>query len=92
MLDKRVGKESQDAPMSLKGALLQLCHNVVGLKLAADQKDPLLGDVAVVAAKLANHSLFGKAVGLTLAAWNDESWFALGGLANLQGTWVNTDE
>ncbi|KAH8747298.1 hypothetical protein F5883DRAFT_584207, partial [Diaporthe sp. PMI_573] len=91
-LDKRVGKESRDTPMSSKGALLQLCHNVVGFKLAADQKDALLGVVAVVAAKLVDRSLFGKAVGLTLAAWNDESWFALGGLANLQGTWVNTDD
>ncbi|KAH8743437.1 hypothetical protein F5883DRAFT_664199 [Diaporthe sp. PMI_573] len=91
-LGKRVGKESQDTPTSLKGGLLQLCYNVLGYELAADQKDPLLGHVAVVAASFANHSLFRKAVGLTLAAWNDESWFALGRLANLQGSWVNTDD
>lgn len=61
-------------------------------ELPADQKDPLLGHVAVVAATFADSSLFHEAVRLTLAAWNDESWSAIGKLANLQGSWVNIDE
>lgn len=94
VLGKRVGKTRQDTPMSLgaRGTLVQLCYDMLEYDFPEDQKDPLLGHVAVVAATLADSALFNKVARLTIVAWNDESWDMIGKVANLQGFGSNIDE
>jgi hypothetical protein len=57
-----------------------------------EANDVYLGHVAVTAAFLEDWLLFEEARKKTLKTWGEDSWFALGGLIELQNTPVEVDE
>ncbi|KAM5365756.1 hypothetical protein ACJZ2D_010825 [Fusarium nematophilum] len=70
---------------SLRKILVCLCLIILDEGFAAEEEnDVYLGHVAVTAAFLGDRRLFQEAQKKTCKFWQDDSWFALGGLVGLQ--------
>lgn len=78
---------------TLQKILARLCRINLDQRFAAKEaNDVYLGHFAVTAAFLGDWPLFEEARKKTLKAWEDDSWFALGGPIDLQDPAVGVDE